>query len=297
MTIISKYRQETRSQATQLIAGSRLMDTPYGPVEYGQTGVGPTVILSHGSVGGYDQGLWLASLLGPGFRYLAPSRFGYLRTPVPADPSPIAQAGQYAALLDALQVERAVMIGLSAGGPSALQFAIGYPDRCICLVMLSAISHRLTGMPWFFKIVFFGLTRTNFLPWLAFHLSPASIYRSNGVSRTLFDQISRDPEKMKFLRELAVTSMLPTLRRAGIMNDWLQSSQMPPMPLSSIHVPTLVVHAINDPVVAFEAGRFSATQISGAHLLEVEDGGHFCCVTHREKVVPAIIYFMNNSLA
>ena len=297
MTFISQYQQETQAQVAQLIAGSRLIDTPYGLVEFGQAGVGPTVILSHGSVGGYDQGLWLAGLLGPGFHYLAPSRFGYLRTPIPSDPSSAAQAGQYAALLDALQVERAAVIGLSAGGPAALQFALCYPDRCMGLVMLSAISHRFTDIPWILKALYFGLMKINFLPWLLFRLNPAAVYQTNGVGRALLHQISRNPEKMKLLRELATTSMLPAMRRAGIMNDWLQTTQMPPYPLSRITRPTLVVHAVNDPVVAFEFGRFSAAQIPGARLLEVEDGGHFCCITHREKVVPDIIRFLNTSLS
>ena len=30
-------------------------------------------------------------------------------------------------------------------------------------------------------------------------------------------------------------------------------------------------------------------------MLEVEDGGHFCCVTHREVVVPAIQHFMQTN--
>jgi len=63
MAFISQYQQETQTQAAQLIAGCRLSDTHYGLVEYGQVGVGPTVIFSHGSLGGYDQGLWLAGLL------------------------------------------------------------------------------------------------------------------------------------------------------------------------------------------------------------------------------------------
>ncbi len=292
MAFISQYQQETQAQAAQLIAGSRLINTPYGLVEYGQVGAGPTVILSHGSVGGYDQGLWLAGLLRPGFHYLAPSRFGYLRSPIPSDPSCAAQAGQYAALLDVLHVERAAVIGLSAGGPAALQFALCYPDRCMGLVMLSAISHRFTEIPWILKTLYFGLMKINFLPWLLFHLNPAAVYQTNGVGRALLHQVSRNPEKMKLLRELATTSMLPTMRRAGMMNDWLQTTQMPPYSLSLINTPTLVVHAVNDPVVAFEYGRFSATQIPGACLLEVEDGGHFCCVTHSEKVVPAIINFL-----
>ncbi len=297
MTFISQYQQETQEQAARLLAGSRLIETSYGPVEFGQGGSGPTVIISHGSLGGYDSGLWLADLLGSGFHYLASSRFGYLRTPLPSDPSPAAQAGQYAALLDTLQIQRAAVLGLSAGGPSALQFALRYPDRCMGLVMLSAISHRFTDIPWALKSLFFGLMKLNFLPWLFFRLSPASVYQTNGVSRTLLRQISGDPEKMKLLRALAATSLLPALRRDGIRNDWQQAIQMPPYPLARITVPTLVVHAVNDPVVAFEFGQFCAAQIPGARLLEVEDGGHFCCITHREKVVPAIIRFLNTPLS
>jgi pimeloyl-ACP methyl ester carboxylesterase len=294
MAFISQYQQDTQAQVTQLIAGSQLIDTPYGLVEFGQAGAGSAVILSHGSLGGYDQGLWLAGLLGPGFHYLAPSRFGYLRTPIPSDPSFEAQAGQYAALLDALQVERAAVIGLSAGGPAAVQFALGYPDRCMGLVMLSAISHRLTEIPLILKALYFGLLKINYLPWLLLRLKPAAVYQTNGVSPALLQQVSQNPKKMKLLRELAATSMLPNMRRAGMMNDWLQATQIPPYPLSRINIPTLVVHALNDPVVAFEFGRFSATQIPGASLLEVEDGGHFCCVTHSEKVVSAITHFLQN---
>jgi pimeloyl-ACP methyl ester carboxylesterase len=292
MKVMSQYQQETQAQAAELIAGSRLSDTPYGLAEYGQVGVGPTVILSHGSLGGYDQGLWLAGLLGPGFHYLAPSRFGYLRTPVPPDASSTAQAGQYAALLDLLQVESAAVIGLSAGGPAALQFALCYPDRCTGLVMLSAISHRFSDMPWILKALYFGLMKVNFIPWLLFQLSPATVYQTNGVGKALLRRISGDPEKMKHLRELASTSMLPAMRRAGIINDMRQTTQMADYPLRLINAPTLVVHAVNDPVVRFEFGRFCAEQIPGAAMVEVEDGGHFCCVTHKEKVVEEIVEFL-----
>ena len=101
--------------------------------------------------------------------------------------------------------------------------------------------------------VFFGLMKINFLPWLLLRLSPASVYQTNGVSSALLRQISGDPEKMKLLRALAATSLLPALRRDGIRNDWQQATQMPPYPLDQINVLTLVVHATNDPVVAYDA--------------------------------------------
>jgi pimeloyl-ACP methyl ester carboxylesterase len=292
MTFISQYRRETQAQIAQLTAGSQFKDTPYGLVEYGQVGTGQTVILSHGSSGGYDQGLWLAGLLGLDFHFLAPSRFGYLRTPVPSDSSFTAQAGQYAALLDALQIERAAVIGISAGGPAALQFALLYPDRCRSLVMISAISRQFSEIPWLFKALLFGLMKTNFLPWLLFHLNPAAVYRANGVDRDLFLRLRQNPEKLTLLRDLATTSMLPALRRPGMMNDWLQATKIPDYPLSRINSPTLVVHAVNDPVVPFEFGRFTANQIPGAALLEVESGGHFCVATHSETVVPVIVRFL-----
>lgn len=292
MAFISQYRRERQAQAAQLIAGSRLIDTPFGLVEYAQVGAGPVVILSHGSLGGYDQGVWLGSLLGPGFRFLAPSRFGYLHSPIPPDASPEAQAGLYAALLDDLQVERAAVVGLSAGGPAALQFALRYPDRCRGLVMLSAISRRYADIPWMFKALYFGLMNVNFLPWLLFHLSPATVYRTNGVGKSLLNQIRRNPEKLEKLQALVPTSMLPAMRRAGVMNDWQQATHMPPFPFAQIRVPTLVVHAVNDPVVPVAFGRFCAAEIPGANLLEIDDGGHFCCVTHSEKVVPAITRFL-----
>jgi pimeloyl-ACP methyl ester carboxylesterase len=53
------------------------------------------------------------------------SRFGYLRTPLPADASAAAQADAHACLLDALGIRRAAIVGASAGAPSAMQFATG----------------------------------------------------------------------------------------------------------------------------------------------------------------------------
>lgn len=292
MNLISQYRQDTQAQAARLLAGSRMVDTACGQVEFGEVGAGPAVLISHGSLGGYDQGLWLAGLLGAGIRCLAPSRFGYLRTPLPRDASPTVQADQYAALLDVLEVESAVVIGLSAGGPAALQFALTHPERCKGLVMLSALSHRMADIPLFFKALFFGLMKANYFSWLFFRLSPASVYQTNGVSRSLLAKISQDSEKIERLRALAATSMLPALRRAGMQNDWQQITRLPDYPLARIAAPTLVVHAVNDPVVALEFGRYSAEHIPGARLLVVPDGGHFCCLTHKEIVIPEIMDFI-----
>ena len=86
-----------------MLAGGSIVETVLGKIEYADVGDGMPLLSIHGAGGGYDQGLLIAeALFGDGFRVIAPSRFGYLRTPVPRDASPAAQADADAALLDVL---------------------------------------------------------------------------------------------------------------------------------------------------------------------------------------------------
>ena len=105
--------------------GSVLLQTRCGPIEYQESGTGIPLLAVHGSGGGHDQGMAFASnLTKHGIRVIAMSRFGYLRTPMPADASASAQADAHVCLLDALGIQRAAVMGGSAGGPSALQMAL-----------------------------------------------------------------------------------------------------------------------------------------------------------------------------
>ena len=60
---------------------STVIPSPYGDIEYTEGGSGPPVLVIHGSGGGYDQGeLVVQAVLGDQFHWIAPSRFGYLRS-------------------------------------------------------------------------------------------------------------------------------------------------------------------------------------------------------------------------
>ncbi|HVL34321.1 MAG TPA: alpha/beta fold hydrolase, partial [Burkholderiales bacterium] len=137
-----------RARAYQRVAtGSAMAQTPCGPIEYAAQGAGPAVLVVHGAGGGFDQGRdFGAGLAQAGFRVVAMSRFGYLRTPLPPLATPAAQADAHACLLDALGLERAAIVGLSAGAPSALEFALRHPARTAALVLVVPLAH-VPGRP------------------------------------------------------------------------------------------------------------------------------------------------------
>ena len=136
------YRSWLSTVRRRAHEGSLVAATSRGPVEYDVRGRGATVLHFHGGNVGHDGWFFLAHLVGSGYRLLTPDRPGYLGTPLGGNGSPEAQADVAAALLDALEVERVAVVGISAGGPAAIQFAARHPERTRALVLLSAVARR-----------------------------------------------------------------------------------------------------------------------------------------------------------
>jgi pimeloyl-ACP methyl ester carboxylesterase len=292
LPFIAGYKKENLSARSRLQAGSQLFKTSAGVVEAALIGHGSTVLISHGSGGGYDMGLWLAQLIGGQFQYVAPSRFGYLRTPVPSNPAPEAQADAYAALIDTLNINSVIIIGLSAGGPSALQFALRHSARCHGLIMLSAASQPVPPLPPILRAIYPVMLKSDFIPWLFYTVAPHAVFQANGVSRALLARIKFEREKMHFLDALYRTTFPTTPRREGMINDMQQLTNFPTYPIQLITVPALVVHAVNDPIIPVESGEYSAQTIPNARFIRLEDGGHFACVTHSEETMPMVREFL-----
>ncbi len=80
-------------------------------------------------------------------RVIAMSRFGYLRSPMPADASAAAQADAHVCLLVAPGIRHAAVMGGSAGSPSALQLAIRHPDRISALILLVPLAYKPPTQP------------------------------------------------------------------------------------------------------------------------------------------------------
>src|SRR5688500_16302953 len=122
--------------------GSSIVSSRFGALEYAENGSGPPLLMVHGTGGGFDQGLdFSRGLAEAGHRIIAPSRFGYLRSDYPADPSSENQADAFVDLLDHLGIEKLPVLGGSAGALSAIEFALRHPDRCSALIALVPASY------------------------------------------------------------------------------------------------------------------------------------------------------------
>lgn len=135
------YERQMKETRSRLSSSSKILKTENGDIEYAVQGEGIPVLLLHGAGGGFDQGLWIGKLaFRDGYKLISVSRYGYLRTPIPPKASIRAQAALYKDLLDFLGVPKVIVVGGSAGGPSATQFANDYPESTSALILLSAVS-------------------------------------------------------------------------------------------------------------------------------------------------------------
>src|SRR6476469_4990976 len=140
------YKNELGRASEAARRGSLIANTDAGLIEYAQKGAGIPLISIHGAGGGFDQGLAnAAEFVDVGFRIIAPSRFGYLRTPVPLDASPAAQVDAHAALLSNLNISNAIVLGVSAGARSGVELALRHPNRVTALVLISPGTYSPTS--------------------------------------------------------------------------------------------------------------------------------------------------------
>jgi pimeloyl-ACP methyl ester carboxylesterase len=223
-----------------------------------------------------------------GLRVVLVSRFGYLRTPLPADASAAAQADAHACLLDALRIERAAVLGASAGAPSAMQFALRHPQRCEALVLLvpAAYVPRAGGAsslqtPPGTRFLFETALKSDFVFWAAVRAARKTVQRA--ILATPPEVVERASTDEQARVQLMMEQILPvSARRLGLMNDAAVTSSLPRYELERISAPTLVISVADDLFGTFEAARYTAEHIPGARFVGYPSGGHLWVGHHRE---------------
>jgi len=174
-------------------------------------------------------------------------------------------------VLDAYEIAAAHVVGVSAGGGFAQLLALGFPDRVLSLVLIST-SPATPGERHLPSATerFSGFLASAEVDWSD---QGSVIEYLVGYERMLaggarpFDEtvwrelVRRDVERA---RDIV----------ASENHSVIQEGDVPSEPISSIAVPTLVIHGTADPMFPLAHGQALAEEIPGASLLTVEGAGH-----------------------
>ncbi|MFA8434857.1 MAG: alpha/beta fold hydrolase [Marinifilaceae bacterium] len=300
LVVFSIFHISRYSSRSEIEKGSKILKLSKGPMEYAISGEGESILFFHGAGGGYDQ---ISSFSIEGHQIIAPSRPGYLRTPLLDDWKGYEQASAaYVELLDSLGIDRVTVGGISAGGPSAIYFAMLYPDRVKNMILISAISKgRKNSKPAYHKPLpdrFFG---EDFMAWVGIQYvkyKPQAILGHPNSLLSADDQkiILSDPEKEADLFNFIEHSYTFHKKRyAGHLNDIAQYGNMgEPDPLP-VQVPTLIIHGDQDTNVSFDYAQSAAKRIPNSTLYTIKNAGHLAIVSHFEEIQKRIAQFLGSN--
>ncbi len=290
-----RFERDINAARIRAALGGVLLDTRCGPVEYQEAGAGIPLLAVHGSGGGHDQGMaFAAGLANKGMRVIAMSRFGYLRTPMPADASAAAQADAHVCLLDALVISRAAVMGGSAGAPSALQMAIRHPDRTSALILLVPLAYKpptqadsAPPMPQWVENTMIRLISSDLLFWAALHIARDQVIKV--VLATPPELLTTASLSERARVGAMLENILPvSLRREGLMSDTAVGKHLEPAPLESVRAPTLIISARDDRYGTYATAKYTASRIPTAKFIGFDHGGH-TWVGHNDEVMAEIV--------
>ncbi|MCH9610789.1 MAG: 2-hydroxy-6-oxononadienedioate/2-hydroxy-6-oxononatrienedioate hydrolase [Chlamydiales bacterium] len=256
-------------------------------VEYELTGEGPTILVSHGGMGGVDQAKLLTEWVDKSrFSVLSISRPGYMGTPIESGKSIEEQADLFAELLDHLKIEQVALFSASAGGPPAYSFAIRHPDRTKALIAVDSVSGYYDMPPGAGPVTEFifmsrpGQAILNKMQKMAPKLFLKQLLQQES---TLTDSklaerieyISESEEALHFVNCFMATMNDYHRRKVGTENDIAQTRRLTHLQVEQIDSPSLIIHGTHDGDVNFYDAVYAYEHIPNAEKFWIEDGSHF----------------------
>ena len=203
------------------------------------------------------------------------------RVPVHELPTLEQRMDDVRAVMDAVDSPRAVLCGISEGGPMCTLFAATYPEKTIALTMIGSYARRMwaTDYPWGVH----EADRTHFFEEIRRNWGgPVGI--EDRAPSVAFDPGFRD-WWATYLRAGASPGAALALTQ---MNAQIDIRPILPM----IQVPTLVIHRSADRCLKVEEGRYLAQHIPGAKFVELPGDDHLPFVGDQDAILDEIELFL-----
>ncbi len=176
-----------------------------------------------------------------------------------------------AAVVDAAELERFALLGVSQGGAAAIAYAVEHPERVSHLILCGAYARgRLKR----------GLSSEQLAE---VELLQSLIRVGWGKDDPAFRRVftmrfmpEATPEQMEWFDELERVSTSPEMA-ARLRSTWSEIDVRDR--LAEVAVPTLVAHSRDELVVPFEEGRLLATRIPSSRFLPLASRNHLLLAT------------------
>ena len=185
------------------------------------------------------------------------------------------------AVMDAVGSERAALCGVSEGGPLCSLFAATYPEKTLAVVMIGTYAKRIRDdeYPW-------APTpehRQHFFEEIRAHWGKPVGVEERAPSK------ADDPQ----FREWWATYLRMGVSPGGALALTQMNAEIDVRPiLSSIRVPTLVIHRTDDQCLKVEEGRFVAERIPGAKFVELPGHDHLPFVGDQDAILDEVEEFL-----
>lgn len=243
-------------------------------VHYEEQGAGsPALVLLHGFAASTFSWREVMAPLAQQGRVVAYDRpaFGLTERPQEwGEANPYSSAYQpelLVGLLDELGIERAVLVGNSAGGAVAVQTALAYPGRVEGLVLVSPALNQGGGPGW--ARLFFNLPQVD-------RLGPLLARSLQDRGAEFAASAWHDPSRMDEEVWAGYSLPLQAHNWDAALWEFTRSSAAPGLPerLDELDLPVLVISGDDDRIVPVEYSRRAAREIGGARLVEIANCGH-----------------------
>ena len=293
VSIYAIFARDLASAQARVTGRSKTVTTSLGVMEYALLGKGEPILVIHGASGGFDQALDMTGALADlGHRLIALSRFGYLRSDMPASPTAAMQADAYVELLDSLGIDKVAVAGISAGAWSAMQFAIRHPERCRALVLLVPADFLPEGVSIHGGAVVRAIFNSDFLAWAALKTMPlipgVMTQMMLGTDAAVL-QAADASEKARVQQVL--DHLLPISARVrGIEFDVKTAATRELYSIEKISCPVLTISAEDDHFGTARRARAIASGVKSGRALVFPEGGHALVGAYEEVLRESALF-------